>query len=94
MRLFRYTLVEADDSLGTYDETVCYDYATDADAFASLSCGEGGHGGWFSYATDITEVTEIPQAWVDQQRELEAQRPYWTFVMPSPDAPFVAPDAA
>ena len=91
MRLFRYTLVEADDSLGTYDETVCYDYAPSASAFDALTEGESD---WYRRAVDVTEVTEIPQNWIDQQRELDAQRRYWTFVMPSPDAPFVAPDAA
>ena len=89
MRLYGYIYVSADDSFGTYDETVCYDYAESAADFDALTDGEGGHGGWYTHATDITEVDEIPQEWIDEMTALRASQPYADpFVPPSPERPF------
>ena len=79
MHLYRYTLIEADAASNDYQESVQYAFATSPDAFDRLECGEGGWDGWYCHVSDVTEVSEIPQDWIDEQ----SQSPY--FRVPTPD---------
>ena len=81
MQLFRVTVRTSDADYHSTTDDVQYHYAASPDVFYDIC---GGDHIYYVDVVDVTEVSEIPQDWLDEQMLCPR------FRAPSPDRPYTA----